>query len=510
MNALKSTGIREEEGGRKETPMPKEEPQAKQNEETASKSDKQDPLPSEESDQVTSESPTEVDTKHGGAAEPSSPQGHGAMRKSDNIRKEPDSENPMSPHAKKPHLEQYDDAQIESGGLDESSSSSHKSEASFSEADDDKKQAAVSNLEAKVTATIKAHQELEEDEEGFKRILGRKVKGERRLSFPQIMMKLLEDAQYKDALCWLPDGLSFAIDPEVFQKEVIPIYFRGSKFDSFKRKVNRWGFKRIVETEAPGTMTYYHKLFRRGYPGLLKRMNGGRIVQKKPQVELDHSAFIPTGPTPDEALLAAVIRAGGFPPGLNPMFGGGMQFPGAGGALRQFSAVPPQMMNLGAEGTRSPLYAAEMERILMEQERLRQELARKSQEEAELRQKLHEEVLRRKAQEEQMREILLAQSSSAQSLPPQMATGILRSGGMPAGFPGMGMPTGQLGSPQVGPRLTRQAPVPAVAADPAASNFAEFLRLRNLDQQQQGEDFERRVQDEIARRRENQGGSRFS
>jgi hypothetical protein len=161
---------------------------------------------------------------------------------------------------------------------------------------------------------------------------------------------------------------------------------------------------------------------------------------------------------------------------------------------------------------RAPPYTAEMEQILMEQERLRLELARKSQEEVELRQKLEEEVLRRKAQEDQMREMFLAQSSSrmpsSQSLPPQILTDmILRAGGM---LPGMGMPGGQLGSPQAGPRPMGQPPVPPPAANPAApaNEFADFVRFRNLEQQQE-QDFERRVQDEMARRRQRQGGNRF-
>lgn len=161
----------------------------------------------------------------------------------------------------------------------------------------------------------------------------------------------------------------------------------------------------------------------------------------------------------------------------------------------------------------------DMDRILLEQERLRLELLRKSQEEVELRQKLSEEVYRRKAQEDQMRELLLSPqgrmaanaASSGQGLPSsQMPTGL--SSTMQPGMTGQ-----SFGGPQVagfnpylqgGAGLTQQSAAGTMMLDPSAPleaplpgmNELELAQFRNMNQQQ-NLDFERRVQEEMARRR---------
>lgn len=76
---------------------------------------------------------------------------------------------------------------------------------------------------------------------------------------------------------WLPDGDSFCLIPVVFAENVLDKHFQGTKFESFTRKLNRWGFKRVAGQKVPAnTIAYYNKFFIRGQPKLLKNMNGGK------------------------------------------------------------------------------------------------------------------------------------------------------------------------------------------------------------------------------------------
>jgi hypothetical protein len=241
---------------------------------------------------------------------------------------------------------------------------------------------------------------------------------ENKLSFPHLMYRLLEDDEYEDALCWLEDGRSFAIDADIFMKKVIAVHFRGSKFDSFKRKLNRWGFRRVMETEAQGTMTYYHRLFRRGFPSLLNKMNGGRIMGKKGTnlsverkleklVARQYSNAAVAEQFGDPTIMAMMGQSlhgasaeGGVP---------GMHMMGCQGSLQQLVSNDGIPINLppSDHGGSSTSVTNVNWMMLIEQERLRLELARKTQEELLLRQTLNEELYHRRAQEEQLREILL-------------------------------------------------------------------------------------------------------
>lgn len=362
--------------------------------------------------------------------------------------------------------------------------------------------------------------------------------------FPHLMYHLLEDDNYKDALCWLPDGLSFALDPDVFQRKVIEVHFPRSKFDSFKRKLNRWGFRRVMETEAPGTMTYFHRLFRRGYPGLLKQMHGGRIKSQKGlnmlsiEKKLNKAAakqFQALQSTGDPAFLAAILNES--LPGSIPF---GLMGQGAGQPVMSaegFSSnlIPP----LEFDGMRG---RAEMGRILFEQERLRLELAKKSQEEFELREKLNEESYRRRAQEEQMRKVLQTAPSSrmppgflsSQGLSSQMPFGMTERGSdlasnmfstmsqdmLSSQFrqPGGALSRGDLyqesGAEHAqGSSISIRVPPPMPQENPPTEDNDEHSSSFRSLQQQQGQDFERLVQEEMVRQqqqaREQQFGQQF-
>jgi HSF-type DNA-binding len=66
-------------------------------------------------------------------------------------------------------------------------------------------------------------------------------------TFPKKLMELLNsdtDEELKACLRWLPEGDAFCIIPDKFAVSVMEEHFQGTKFASFKRKLNRWGFRK--------------------------------------------------------------------------------------------------------------------------------------------------------------------------------------------------------------------------------------------------------------------------
>ena len=89
--------------------------------------------------------------------------------------------------------------------------------------------------------------------------------------------------------CWSEDGQTFVVkDPSKFEKEIIPQFFKHSKFSSFVRQLNFYSFRKIkyadtirldpkLEAATANFWRFKHENFQRGKPGLLneiRRMNG--------------------------------------------------------------------------------------------------------------------------------------------------------------------------------------------------------------------------------------------
>ena len=61
-------------------------------------------------------------------------------------------------------------------------------------------------------------------------------------------MQLLSENNFEEIISWLPHGHSFLVyDKKKFTETILPIYFKGTKYESFTRKLNRWGFTRTAK-----------------------------------------------------------------------------------------------------------------------------------------------------------------------------------------------------------------------------------------------------------------------
>lgn len=91
-------------------------------------------------------------------------------------------------------------------------------------------------------------------------------------NFPAKLFAILSRPELSDIISWMPHGRSWKVHkPREFEVKVIPAYFDHSKYSSFIRQANGWGFQRI-STKGLDRHSHYHELFLRGIPHLIKLM----------------------------------------------------------------------------------------------------------------------------------------------------------------------------------------------------------------------------------------------
>lgn len=122
--------------------------------------------------------------------------------------------------------------------------------------------------------------------------------------FPERLMEVLDRGDMEDIIRWMPHGRAFIVrQPKAFSSEVLPRFFKQSKFMSFTRQLNLWGFKRITRGTDQGA--YYHELFLRGRPMLSTRMKRQKIkgtgikLTPNPDKEPNFYKLAQTRPLPD-------------------------------------------------------------------------------------------------------------------------------------------------------------------------------------------------------------------
>jgi hypothetical protein len=112
--------------------------------------------------------------------------------------------------------------------------------------------------------------------------------------FPEKVHRLLTDAEHDEALAaivsFLPHGRAFRVHQvEQFVTDILPQYFHQTKWSSFTRQLNLWGFSRLyqkggsVKTSGGGT-AFYHELFLRGCPDLCLYMKRVGATSRNPML----------------------------------------------------------------------------------------------------------------------------------------------------------------------------------------------------------------------------------
>lgn len=81
----------------------------------------------------------------------------------------------------------------------------------------------------------------------------------RKITFPDKLHLILSNPEFSDIISWLPHGRSWRIlQQKPFEQQVIPLYFRHTRYSSFARQVNGWGFRRV--TQGSDYCSYYHEV----------------------------------------------------------------------------------------------------------------------------------------------------------------------------------------------------------------------------------------------------------
>lgn len=92
--------------------------------------------------------------------------------------------------------------------------------------------------------------------------------------FPDKLRWLLDNETAPEALWWLPEGDAIGIRKTAFQEQLLVQEFRGNKFSSITRKLNRWGFRRVDDEErvSEGAIAYSHDFFLRDNVAMMRFM----------------------------------------------------------------------------------------------------------------------------------------------------------------------------------------------------------------------------------------------
>jgi hypothetical protein len=113
------------------------------------------------------------------------------------------------------------------------------------------------------------------------------------------MLEQTELEGLSDVVSFFSHGRAFAIHkPRRFVAEVMNRFFRQSRFTSFQRQLNLYGFKRI--SQGPDNGGYYNELFLKGRPGLCVNMKRTRVkgnakLRRDPDTEPNFYTYPPIG-----------------------------------------------------------------------------------------------------------------------------------------------------------------------------------------------------------------------
>jgi len=107
-----------------------------------------------------------------------------------------------------------------------------------------------------------------------------------------------ESSQHGKIIKWSSSAKAFHIDDvSEFARIILPKYFRTSKFSSFQRNLNLYGFFKV--RRGPDIDMYAHPGFMRGYPEYLSQLRKSRCTAQRKSSshsELSSRNFVPVSP----------------------------------------------------------------------------------------------------------------------------------------------------------------------------------------------------------------------
>jgi len=104
-----------------------------------------------------------------------------------------------------------------------------------------------------------------------------------KIPFPIKLYRMLEhidlhNVSFQKYVSWQPHGRAFRIhDIKGFKTHVQPLFFGNAQYNSFRRQLNLWGFKRLTHS-GPDQGSYYHQMFLRTKPMLCHNISRTAVL----------------------------------------------------------------------------------------------------------------------------------------------------------------------------------------------------------------------------------------
>jgi len=109
------------------------------------------------------------------------------------------------------------------------------------------------------------------------------------------MLDVVEQRGETSVVSWLPDGRAFRVhSPALFVDQIMKKCFNQTKYKSFQRQLNLWGFERVIKASAEKG-SYFHPLFLRGRRDLCQEMARQKVKGEKPKQDQQYE---PKGQVP--------------------------------------------------------------------------------------------------------------------------------------------------------------------------------------------------------------------
>jgi len=113
------------------------------------------------------------------------------------------------------------------------------------------------------------------------------------------MMRYAQDQDKDGTFCvgWVDDGKSFVIrKPDAFTKDVVPKFFKPTKFSSFTRKLYRWGFRQVNRGIGPDDpIIFGNECFQRDHEELMTEMKSVTAASTRKAEQHQHNTLLQRG-----------------------------------------------------------------------------------------------------------------------------------------------------------------------------------------------------------------------
>jgi hypothetical protein len=101
------------------------------------------------------------------------------------------------------------------------------------------------------------------------------------------ILELAEKNGEESIVSWLPCERAFKVHRrEPFENRMMKVFFNQTKYKSFQRQLNLWGFETITDANSPDRGAYYHPLFIKARKELCHCMTRQKIKNPGVKTEL--------------------------------------------------------------------------------------------------------------------------------------------------------------------------------------------------------------------------------